>query len=221
MKKKLRYTPSVLFGMIILGLLVSGCAHTKTMVFEIPPRIDLQPYQTIGIVEFSSNSTENLNKIATQKFMTSIQNAQPQVRFLELGSEDQLAKKLGQDKIDFDSIKMIKRKFGVSSIFTGKYEISEVKPDVNIGMDLTSINASAVVTISMVTKHWDTATGATIWTNSRSNHWKVAHLYKDLNDISVSISVPEDQYSGNIEELAYTVTDPFRPHYERKIVPDK
>lgn len=221
MKNKLHLSASVLFGTVILGLLVFGCAHTKTMVFEIPPRIDLQTYQTIGIVEFTSNSSENLNKIATQKFMTFIQNAQPQVRFLELGSENQLVKKLGRDQIDLDSVKAIKKKFGISTIFTGSYEISEMKPKVSIGMDMASINASADVNISMVTKHWDTETGATIWTNSRSNHWKVAGLHKDLNDISFSISVPEDQYSKNIEELAYSVTDPFRPHYERRTVPEK
>ncbi len=222
MKNNLRYASSAFFGMVILSLLAFGCAHTRTMVVETPPRINLQPYQTIGIVEFTSNSTENLNKVATQKFMTFIQDAQPQVHFLELGPEDQLVKKLHRDRIDMDSIKAIKKKFGISTIFTGNYEISEVKPKVSIGMDLASINASGVVNISMVTKHWDTETGATIWTNSRSNHWKVAGLHKDSNDISFSISIPEDQYSGNIEELAYAVTDPFRPHYEkRRVVSEK
>jgi len=51
----------------VVGLSAFGCAHT--VVVEIPPKIDLQPYQTIGIVEFTSNTNGNLNQIATQKFM--------------------------------------------------------------------------------------------------------------------------------------------------------
>jgi len=110
---------------LVVGLSAFGCAHT--VVVEIPPKIDLQSYKTIGIVEFSSNSRESLNQIATQKFMGVIQNAQPQVRFLELGPEDQLVKKLGRNSLDIEAIKAIEKKYGVSSIFTGSFEISDVK----------------------------------------------------------------------------------------------
>jgi hypothetical protein len=44
-------------GFIVAALVALGCAHKKIVV-EIPPRIDLQPYQTIGIMEMSSNSTD-------------------------------------------------------------------------------------------------------------------------------------------------------------------
>ena len=202
---------------LVVGLSAFGCAHT--VVVEIPPKIDLKSYKTIGIVEFSSNSRESLNQIATQKFMGVIQNAQPQVRFLELGPEDQLVKKLGRNSLDIEAIKAIEKKYGVSSIFTGSFEISDVKPKVSIGTDLSSVRASAVVNISMVSKHWDTVSGATIWSNSRQGHWKVAGIHSDSKDISFSVNNPEDQYGRYLEELAFAVTDHFRPHYEKRNAP--
>ena len=202
---------------LVVGLSAFGCAHT--VVVEIPPKIDLKSYKTIGIVEFSSNSRESLNQIATQKFMGVIQNAQPQVRFLELGPEDQLVKKLGRNSLDIEAIKAIEKKYGVSSIFTGSFEISDVKPKVSIGTDLSSVRASAVVNISMVSRHWDTVSGATIWSNSRQGHWKVAGIHSDSKDISFSVNNPEDQYGRYLEELAFAVTDHFRPHYEKRNAP--
>jgi len=207
-------TLKILLGFLVAGLSAFGCAHT--VVVEIPPKIDLQPYQTIGIVEFTSNSRENLNRIATQKFMGFIQDAQPRVRFLELGPEDRLLEKVGRFALDFEAIQEIGKKYGVSSIFTGRFEISDVKPKVSIGTDLSSLRASAVVNISMVSKHWDTVSGATIWSNSRQGHWKVAGVDSNSKDISFSMNAPEDQYGRYLEELAFAVTDPFRPHYEKR-----
>ena len=207
----------IFLGSLVVGLSAFGCAHT--VVVQVPPKIDLQPYKTIGIVEFTSNSKENLNQIATQKFMGVIHNAQPQVRFLELGPEDQLVKKLGRNSLDIEAIKAIEKKYGVSSIFTGSFEISDVKPKVSIGTDLSSVRASAVVNISMVSKHWDTVSGATIWSNSRQGHWKVAGINSNSKDISFSVNNPEDQYGLYLEDLAFAVTDHFRPHYEKRDAP--
>ncbi len=210
-------TFKIFLGSLVVSLSVFGCAHT--VVVKIPPKIDLQPYETIGIVEFASNSKENFNQIATQKFMGFIQNAQPKVRFLELGPEDQLVKKLGRNSLDIEAIKAIENIYGVSSIFTGSFEISNVKPKVSIGTDLSSLRASAVVNISMVSKHWETVSGATIWSNSRQGHWKVAGINSNSKDISFSMNNPEDQYGRYLEDLAFAVTDNFRPHYEKRNAP--
>jgi len=210
-------TMKIFLGSLVAGLSAFACAHT--VVVEIPPKIDLQPYKTVGIVEFTSNSRENLNQIATQKFMGFIQNAQPQVRFLELGPEDQLLRKLGRNSLDIEALQAIEKKYGVSSIFTGGFEISDVAPKVRIGTDLSSIRASAVVNISMVSRHWDTASGATIWTSSRQGHWEVAGFNSNSKDISFSMNGPEDQYGRYLGELAFAVTDHFRPHYEKRNAP--
>jgi hypothetical protein len=199
-------------------VLLLGCAHK--VLIEIPPRIDLQSFQTIGIVEFSSNSTDQLNQYATQRFMAMIQSAQPQVRFLELGSEKELLKAVGRDRIDPEAIKAVGKKYGVKTIFSGTYQISEAKPRVSLGEDLSSINASAVVNVSMTSKHWDTETGATLWTNSRYGEWPVAGVKKGSGGIiSLNVSDPKDKYGQFIGKLAYAMTDDFRAHYEKRVVP--
>jgi len=210
-------TLKILLGSLVAVLSVFGCAHT--VIVEIPPKIDLQPYKTIGIVEFASNSNEKLNRVATQKFMGFIQNAQPRLRFLELGPEARLVEKLGRNSLDTEAIKAIEEKFGVSSIFTGSFEISDMHPKVSIGADLSSLRASAVVNISMVSKHWDTASGATIWSNSRQGSWKVAGIHSNSRDISLRLDNPEDQYGRYLEDLAFAITDAFRPHFEKRNVP--
>ena len=120
-----------LLWVLPVGLMALGCAHT--VVVEVPPKIDLQPYATIGIVEFTSSSGEDLNRIATQQFMSCIQDAQPGVRFLELGPEDRLVEKLGRTALDIEAIKDIKKTYGVESIFTGSFDISNVSPRVRVG----------------------------------------------------------------------------------------
>jgi hypothetical protein len=206
-------------GFVLAAVVALGCAHKKIVV-EIPPRIDLQPYQTIGIMEMSSNSTDALNQLATQRFISEIQGAQPQVRFLELGAQEHVLRAVGRDRLDPDALKALGKKYGVTTIFSGSYELSELKPKVTVGDDLSSLSASASVSVAMVAKHWDTATGATLWTNSRRGQWPVASVSKDSRSpISFSLSVPEDRYGQFIGKLVYAVTDDFRPHYETRKVP--
>ncbi len=218
MKQPCRNARVIILGSVMFSVVALGCAHKITV--EIPPRIDLQSYETIGIVQFSSNSTEQLNQVATQEFMSVIQGAQPGVRFLELGSADQALKLVGRERLDPDAMKALGKKHGVSTIFTGSYDISNVKPKVRLGEDLSSVSASANVRISMVSKQWDAGTGATIWTNSRQGQWPVASVQKDSGTpVSFSMSLPEDRYGQFIEEVVYAVTNDFRPHYERRTVP--
>ncbi|HTP42633.1 MAG TPA: hypothetical protein VML36_09435 [Nitrospiria bacterium] len=220
MKRQLLSASLVGLGLAAIYVWAAGCA--QTIVVEIPPRIDLQPFQTIGIVEFSStspNANDALNQLATQKFMSYIQGAQPQVRFLELGPEPQVLHAVGRERLDLDALKAIGKKYGVGSIFTGVYEISDVKPSVSIGGNLTSLNVAAAVNISLVSKHWDTETGATIWTDSRHGQWNVAGFHKEADlPGTISISNPGEDYGRYIEQLDYAVTDSFRPHYERRTV---
>lgn len=218
MKQSCRNARMVILGSVLFSAAALGCAHKITV--EIPPRIDLQSYQTIGIVEFSSNSTEPLNQAATQEFMSVIQGAQPGVRFLELGPADQVLKAVGRERLDPDAMKALGKKHGVSTIFTGSYDISNVKPKVRLGEDLSSVSASANVRISMVSKQWDAGTGATLWTLSRQGQWPVASIRKDSGSpVSFSMSLPEERYGQFITELVDAVTDDFQPHYERRTAP--
>jgi hypothetical protein len=222
-KEALMGSPNIRAAAVLLGFLVTGasffgCAHT--VVVEIPPKIDLQTHGTIGIVEFSSDPGGNLGPVATRKFMGFIQDAQPGVRFLELGPEGPLLAALGRSSLDIQSVRAIGERYGVSSVFTGRVEMSDMSPVVSIGNDFTSIRASAMVSISMVSRHLDTASGATIWSGSRQGQRKVAGLNSGTGDISLDMDASGERYGRHVEELAFAITAPFRPRYEKRNAPE-
>lgn len=199
-----------------LAVFALGCGP-RTVVVAVPPRIDLQPYNTIGVVEFASDPTDQLNPLTTQRFMAVIQDAQPSVRFLELGPAAPLLRSAGRQQIDRDTVKAIGRQHDVETLFTGAYEISGVKPKVVLAEDLTSVSASARVRISLTVRQWDTRTGATMWTRTRWGEWPVASLNRGTGQpISLSVSDPRDRYGDFLGQLVDAVTDDFRVRYERR-----
>ena len=99
----MRRTHAAVFA--IAAMLTYGCAHRA--VVEVPPRVDLREFETIGILEFESSSKGNLAKFATQRFIESLQEAQPGVRVLELGKASELEGVDHKDPLDYRAIKKI------------------------------------------------------------------------------------------------------------------
>lgn len=206
---------------VLLGIFLFGCGP-KTIVVEVPPRIDLQSYGAIGVVDFTSDRTDTLNQFATQKFMSLVQASQPNVRFLELGPMDQLLRAVGRDRMDREALQIVGTRYNVDTIFTGAYEISDVRPQIRVGEDLSSVSAAATVRISLALKHFETKTGVTLWTNSRQGQWPVARVGTGTGGgISLSVSDPQERYAGFMEQLINAVAYDFRHHYERRAVPEK
>lgn len=220
MKKSLRRSALPLFSSVFFSILLVGCS--KTVLVAVPPKIDLERYATIGIVDFSSEPTDPLSQFATQKFMHVIQESQPNVRFLELGPVDQLLDSVNRRKIDPETIKILGTKYNVDTIFTGAYEISNLSPQVRIGQDLSSLSASLGVKILLTVKHWDTKGGATLWTNSRSGRWSLANVNKGAGGpIYLRVRDPNEKYGKFMEQLVIAVTDDFQIRYERRKVAEK
>jgi hypothetical protein len=198
-----------------------GCGP-KTIVVEVPPRIDLQSYGAIGVVDFTSNGTDNLNQFATQKFMSLVQASQPNVRFLELGPMDQVLGAVGRERIDPEALRILGAQYKVDTVFTGAYEISDVSPQIRVGQDLSSVSAAATVRISLTLRHLETKTGVTLWTNSRQGQWPVARVGAGTGrGLSISMSDPQERYAGFMEQLIGAVAYDFRHHYERRAVTEK
>lgn len=193
-----------LCGPIFLAAVLVGC--TPKVLVTIPPKIDLQPHSTIGILEFTSDEKGRFNQFATQKFMSVVQASQPNVRFLEVAPINQ--------RLDSDLIKSLGARYKVDTLFTGIYEISSLAPQIRLDQDLASVKAGVVVTMSMAVRHWDTRTGAILWTNSRQGRWPVASVKTGHASGSVSVSDPTARYPQFMEELINVVAADFRTHYE-------
>ena len=82
-----------------------ACAHTEKVL--IPPRVDLKTYKAIGVINFSATAKSDLEEYVTQKYIQTVQSAQPGVRFLELGSKDHVLARISRTEIDLDAIKSI------------------------------------------------------------------------------------------------------------------
>jgi hypothetical protein len=202
-------------ALAVLAMFAAGCA-SKTVTVEVPPRVDLGS-GTIGIVSFGGQPADKLSQFTTQRFMAAIQAGQPGVRFLELGSMDQLLRAVGRERIDPETIRIIGQRHKVDNVFTGNYEISDAKPKVSIDRD--ALRASAWVHVAMTARLWDARDGATVWTNARNGDWPVARLRVEAGQLpSVSVSDPEERYGDFMRQLVRAVTEDFRPRYETRPV---
>lgn len=203
------------WSLAVLAMVAAGCA-SRTIEVEIPPRMDLRS-STIGLIGFTAVPADKLSQTTTQRFMAAIQAAQPGVRFLELGTMEQLLRAVGRERIDPQAIQIIGKRYKVDSVFTGSYEIFDAKPKVSVDRD--SLRASAWVHMSLAARLWDTRDGATVWINSRSGEWPVADLRVEAGQsVSVNVSDPEERYGDFMKQLVRAVTEDFRPQYEKRRV---
>lgn len=189
----------------------SGCASKVLM----PPKINLATYNTIGMVQFSSNVEGNLQPFASQKFLQAIQSSQPGVRVLELGDEDKVLRTIQHERLDPSAIRAMGTKYGVDAVIFGRVEISNVKPKVELSRMLTSMSAQADVDAVLSARLLETDSGATLWTNSVQGRQTVGHVsFVSNGDIHFGARDPESAYGRLVEWLVVRATRDFRPYYE-------
>ena len=200
-----------IFAAILVMLL--GCSQKQQVL--IPPKVDLAQFRTIGIIEFSSNAEKDLNRYVTQRYMQTVQSAQPGVRFLELGSRKHLLRSAQHDQLDYNTIKSIARKHNVDAIMSGHLKVSKMKPKIRLSSVLESMKAKVEVEALLSTRIWETESGATVWTNSSFAKDSVANFSAGKKGaVSFGIRDPEDKYGKIVPVLVNRNTYDFRSHYE-------
>lgn len=209
-------------GFIAVGLLLpAGCSHTQKVL--IPPQMDLAPYRIIGVIEFSTNGEAELREYVTQNYLQAVQAAQPDVRFLELGEEELVLSKVSGGQLDFEAVKSIGRIYNVDAVMFGHLKISDPKPDVHVSSTWQStwqsMSAGAYIEASLITKLWETDSGAMRWTNTSRGKDTVAHLSASTSgSFHFGAKDPKDTYGRIVSNLVYANTDDFRFHYEYRKV---
>jgi hypothetical protein len=179
--------------LLILATALTLCGCAKTITVTVPPRVDLKAFPTVGLIEFDAQPPGELGPDATQLFLGNLQAAQPGVPILELGSRAKVLGEVGMTKLDSLAIRAIGEKYGVAAVLSGSVELSEMQPDMELSSDLSALMAQAKISGKMSGKLWDTANGATIWTNSSWGSWPVAKIslteggvgafsYRDLSE---------------------------------------
>ena len=206
-----RHLASTLFA---IGL-ASGCSNT--VLVDVPPRMDLRPYGPLGIIEFASNSTAQVNVQATRQFQEQVQAAQPGTPFIELGSREAVLAAVGHRQLDAAALRAIGAKYGIAALFVGEIAYSEPKADIRIN-DLTKLDGSVRAEIrgDVSSRLFDTKSGAAVWTSSA---WAKKPLGGVVMSAERGVSAGvrnSDPRSEMVPTLLYHLTRDFRPSTVRQ-----
>lgn len=209
---------AVLLAILLAGtILFGGCSHTEKVV--LPPKMDLRSYGTVAVIDFYAGADRELSQNITQKFIQSLQAAQPGVRVLELGAQALVLKKIGQAKLDPVSIRAIGEIYRVDLLVFGELTVSEPKPSVRLSSTWQSMRVGADIEASLMTKVWETDSAVTLWTNSSRRRESVAKLKADTGgNIDFGATDPDRTHGKLVANLVYANTADFRSHYEYRRV---
>lgn len=204
----------------LLSLLASLAllfACSKSVLVSVPPRMELNRYATLGIVEFASSAEPALGARAARQLQEKIQAAQPGTRFLELGERDAVLASVGAKQLDPAALKRIGEKYGVAAVFVGELAYSQPTMEVKL-MDLTKLEGAARSEVKgeISSRLLETASGASVWSRS-------AWARRQIGGVNVS---SEQGVSGAIRQgnpreamlpaLVYELTHDFRPSTTRQ-----
>jgi hypothetical protein len=183
----------------------------------MPARVDLQAFQRIGLVKFSSNAEGKLQALASQEFIQKMQSSQPGVPVLELGDEKLVLQEIGRDKLDPGAIQAVGRMYGLDAVIIGNLEVTDVKPKVDLTRFLTSMDVQADVEASLTTRLLEAGSGATLWTRSARSTETVGHAGVDVDGgFHFGAQDPEAAYGSLVNDLVYSVTEDFRPYWVKQ-----
>ena len=180
----------------------------------LPPRVDLRPYGTLGMIELSSNAQGNLAPYTSQKILHSIQDAQPGTLVMELGTLQNALGSVGRSELDYEAIKAHGSKYGVGGIIMGNLEIDKVKPSINIASTLATINVSAYVEAFLSAKLVETKSGATVWSNGAQGRENVASVSLMGGEPVFNATDPDKAYGQLVQHLVGYLCNDFRSYYK-------
>ncbi len=209
--------PLLLLVLAVGTLLFGGCSHREKVT--IPPRMDLRSYGTVGVIDFNTGTDQELKQYVTQEFIQTLYAAQPGVRVLELGQESQVLKKVGQPRLDPVSIRAIGEVYRVDVLIYGEMTVSEPKTNVRLSSTWQAMQVGANVEGSLMTKIWETDSGATLWTKSSRRKESVANLKADTGgNFDFGANDPAETHGKLVPNLVYANTSDFRSRYEYRRV---
>ncbi|MCW5659064.1 MAG: hypothetical protein KIT60_15290 [Burkholderiaceae bacterium] len=205
-------------GMLLSLLSLWGCSSTVTV--PVPPRVDLQGFNTLGLVDFTSNATPSINAQTTREFGTHIHAAQPGTRIVKLGSRESLLASVGRREFDAQALRRIGAKYGVEAIFVGALNYSEPKTEVTI-TDVAKLEGGVRVDLrgDIHIELMETRSGASMWSSSAWARRQLGRMNVSAeHGVSASgrgVSNPREEM---VPSLVYHLTEDFRPTSVRQKV---
>lgn len=198
-----RTTIVIISGALIV--LAFGCFRM------FPPRVNLERFGTIGLVQFRTEAKGNLAEYATRVFTEVLINSQPRARIKELGREAEVLRDIGANRLSPDALEALRRRFNVDAVILGTLDVSNVRPRVDLLSIISSLSVSAEVEAMLTARLLDTRDGTTLWTDSARDRKTVAQVSVFRGgDIFFDARDPERAYGSLIRALVERTTRDFR-----------
>ncbi len=148
----------------------AGCSRVY------PPRVNLEPMGTIGLIHFRSEAKGNIAEYATQVFLEILVRSQPGARIKELGREDEVLRDIEAERLSPDALEALRERFGVDAVVFGTLDVSDVRPRVDLAAIISTLSVSAEVEAVLTARLLDTRDGTTLWTDSARDRKTVANV---------------------------------------------
>jgi hypothetical protein len=200
------------FAAVLLSIAALwGCSSTVTV--PVPPRVDLQGFGTLGLVEFSSNATPSINAQTTREFGTHIHAAQPGTRIVKLGSRESLLAAVGRRELDAQALRKIGAKYGVEAIFVGTLNYSEPRTEVMV-TDIARLEGGVQVDLrgDINIELMETRSGASMWSSSAWARRQLGQMKVSAEQgVSGGMRGASNPREEMVPSLVYHLTEDFRP----------
>ena len=192
-----------------------GCS--TAVVVTVPPRVTLQGYGAVGIVEFDSDAPGRTAAQATRQFQEQVHAAQPGTRFIDLGTSEALLDSVGRQRFDVEAFRRIREKYGVAALFLGELDYAEPQTSVKLG-DLTRLEGGMRTEIrgELSVRLVETGSGASVWSSSAWARRELGSVHVSAQGGVTAQVGHADPREAMLPALAYQLTHDFRPRTERQ-----
>lgn len=202
--------PSTAFALLLSLATMWGCASAPFTATKVPPRVNLEGYRALGLVEFSANNSDTIGAQTTRQFESHIQSAQPSTRLIDLGSREALLAAVGSEQLDAKALRKIGRKYGVDAIFVG--DLTYTVPRTEAAVSDAGLPAGGELRAEIAYTLMETRSGDSIWRNSASarrpfDGMKIAATQRTGAAPRVATNAHEEM----VPALVYRLTEDFRP----------
>ena len=186
--------------------LTLSCASHRVLV---PPRLDLVPYGSVGLVTFTIERAKgSLQDFATRRFSEEILAAQSGIEIQELGPADSVLGRVGETALGPAAARALGGEQGVPVVFFGHLRVSNVKPKGGL-IGLAAPHIEATVSAELSVELLSTKTGGTLWRSSAAATQKVGSLAIIGGEPYFSARDPDDAYGRLVNRLVNAVTRDF------------
>ena len=198
-------------AMLFLALLGLGCGSNKVLV---PPQLDLHPYGRLAIVTFTvENATGSLHQLATERFAEAVLAGQPGIEILELGAQDTLVRRVGEQTLGVAAAQELGRQRRVGAVFAGHLKITNPQASGGLG-GLVTPHLEATVRADLSVRLLSTESGGTVWRSSAWATRKVGQVRIVNGNLDFMARDPAKEYGPMVDRLVELVTQDLRSTWQ-------